>query len=245
MVRVPVPLVGVIGFLILGVDMDAQGAAALGQAASAVLGTALNAFGVGNGQSNPPPQSAYADAAQGTIRGKIRAAEEAGISKLYALGAPTSSLSMGVGGGPTLGDTISSMGADVSRAVAATQSEAERKLQALTLEKAGLENDYLRSQIASINTRTAREVGPPAPVVSAPGTVPERLSDPQRTAGINAGIGFRTNPYVSDAQAFTDRYGESEVLETLLNLVIGGADLWWNNTRPNDPAGQYSLGRTR
>lgn len=97
------------------------------------------------------------------IAGKIKAADKFGISRLYALGAPTVSPAVNVGGGPTLGETISSMGADVSRAVAAGQTEAERTLQALTLDKAALENDFLREQIASIRARTARESGPALP----------------------------------------------------------------------------------
>lgn len=99
------------------------------------------------------------------IMGKVRAAEKAGISKLYALGAPTVSPAVHVGGSPSLGETVSQMGADVSRAVAAGQTAAERSLTALSLEKAGLENDYLRAQIASVNMRTARESGPAFPVI--------------------------------------------------------------------------------
>lgn len=169
------------------------------------------------------------EAQQAAIAGKVKAAEKFGISKLYALGAPTISPAVDVGGsGPSLGETISQMGADVSRAVAAGQTGAERQLQVLALEKAGLENDFLRGQIASLAVRTAKEVGPPMP-----GLIPEKVVPPQRTSGLNVGTGFRTNPNFSDAQTIEDRHGE--LAGSLYGVVSVPADMWqhakdwWNN----------------
>lgn len=212
--------------------MDPATAAAIGQAASSVIGTGLNAIGVGSKQNNPPPISSYSDAAFGTIRGKVEAAEKYGISKLYALGAPVSSPVMGVGGGPSLGDSIASMGQDVSRAVAAGQSDAERSLQALTLEKAGLENDYLREQIASVRLRTARESGPPLPVTnSGNGNFKESITPPTRTPGMNFGVPIPFAPDVSDAQTWENRYGDSEILSMLYGGGILAADIRHNIQR--------------
>lgn len=139
--------------------------AALGSAASSVIGKGIDAL-TGGGNVDSPTMKEMAGAQRAAIRGKIEAADKYGISRLYALGAPTMSTGFSTGGSePTLGAQLSDMGADVSRAVAAVQSDEERALQALTLEKAGLENDFLRAQIQSVNMRTARESGPAYPVI--------------------------------------------------------------------------------
>lgn len=180
------------------------------------------------------------DAMQKGIRWRVHDAKMAGIHPLYALGAPTFSPSA-VNVGQPMADALSSMGQDISRAVAAGQTDAERAIQNLTLEKAQLENDYLREQIASLRVRTTREAGPPVPAIA--GLNPEKVVQPQRTSGLNAGLGFKTNPYVSDANSFTDRYGESEILETLLALGIGAADLYHN--LPDSSAGTSGISARR
>lgn len=106
--------------------------------------------------------------AKNQIQWKVADAKAAGVSPLYALGAPTMSYSGSVGGEPSLGSTLSDMGQDIGRAVAAKQTAPERAVQALVLEKAGLENEYLREQIASIRARTWRESAPPLPLVNPP-----------------------------------------------------------------------------
>ena len=126
------------------------------------------------------------EAAEASIEGRLAAAKRNGISALYALGAPVSSPSISVGGsGPDMGQTLAAMGQDISRAVAAGQTDVERSLQALTLEKAKLENEYLAAQISSIRTRTVKESAPPMPVSGA--LVPDAVKPPSRTAGLNAG----------------------------------------------------------
>lgn len=201
----------------------------------------------GGSDSGPPGGDfkAMKSANMAAIAGKMEAAEKYGISKLYALGAPTVSPAVSVGGESSsgLGEALANMGQDISRSVAAGQSDMERTIQKLTLEKAGLENEYLRAQINSVNSRTTRESGPPMPV---PGALnPETLKQPSRTTGINLGVGYQTNPYVSDAQTLTDRYGEGW-LEWLLPFVIGGADAYHNMpSRPRSVGNQYLQGRTR
>lgn len=52
------------------------------------------------------------------------------------------------------------------------------------------------------------------------------LQNPKRTKFNNAfGGKLLSNPAFTDAESLTTRYGESEILETLLALVIGGADI--------------------
>lgn len=165
-------------------------------------------------------------AAYGAIQGKIQAADQFGISRLYALGAPTGSPIASVGGEPSLSETVSRMGGDISRAVAAGQTSEERALQALALEKAGLENDYLRSQINSVNLRTMRESGPPMP---GPTDIFHKVVPPQRTDRLKiAGVPVRTAPAGSDAQTFEDRYGElGGSLLGLSNIPLDAAYTFW------------------
>lgn len=172
-------------------------------------------------------RQAIAYANRSAVLDKVAAAKEAGISPLYALGAPViSGGGVSVGGDSGLGSTISSMGADISRAVAAGQTSEERALQALTLEKAALENDYLKAQIGSLRTRTAKEALPPP----FPGAMPEQVSPAQHTPGVNIwGYPFESAPDTSDAQAFQNRLGEGELAETIASLIVGGADLWHNS----------------
>lgn len=210
--------------------MDPIIGGALISAGSQVIGGLL-----GSGKNNHAgrdQRQAISYANRSAILDKVAAAKEAGISPLYALGAPTISATsqVGEGGGNGLGQTLAGMGQDIGRAVAAQQTDLERKVQQLTLDKAALENDYLRAQINSVRVRTIRESGPPMPEAGpAPGPLrPERLQDPSRTKGLNAGIGYPTNPYFSDAQSFEDRYGDSELASMYWAVQNGLADLYWN-----------------
>ncbi|QXP08044.1 MAG: DNA pilot protein [Arizlama microvirus] len=98
------------------------------------------------------------DFAKNGIRWKVEDAKAAGIHPLYALGANTASFSpVSVGSFPEspLGDSISRMGQSVGRSVDATMTKVEREKKAvmdsLTLERAKLENDLLKSQIVNVN----------------------------------------------------------------------------------------------
>lgn len=206
--------------------MDPAMSAAIGSATSKLVGAGVDAiFG---GDDTPLDAGDYAQAARATIRGKVEGAKAAGISPLYALGAPTISPVASVGGGPTLGETLSDMGQDVSRAVAQGQTDEQRTLQALTLDKAALENDFLREQISSLRARTIRESAPPLP--AAPGLIPSKSASPQLTTGVNVGVGVPSNPYFSDAQTYEDRYGEiGGSMLGFVNMIADPAYNWWNH----------------
>lgn len=95
--------------------------------------------------------------AQSGIQWKVEDAKKAGVHPLYALGAQTHSFAPVSTGSTDLASGISAAGQDISRAVNATSPQATRlnafttAAQTLGLEKASLENDLLRSQIAKIN----------------------------------------------------------------------------------------------
>lgn len=94
------------------------------------------------------------------IRWRVRDAQAAGIHPLYALGAnlPTYSPNpIHVGADTYLGAGLQEAGQDIGRAVDAQRTSEERqevRLAALSVERAELENDLLRSQIARLNQQT-------------------------------------------------------------------------------------------
>lgn len=105
--------------------------------------------------------------AQHGIRWKVEDAKAAGLHPLAALGAQTSSFSP-VSVGTDLSSGIAAAGGDISRAINATRSSGERidaytkTLRDLQLQRAGLENQLLASQIAKVN-----QAGTPPPLPGA------------------------------------------------------------------------------
>lgn len=100
------------------------------------------------------------DFAQKGIQWKVKDAKAAGIHPLYALGANTVSYSPVNVGQPDLG----AMGADIGQAIDRVSNPAEKAggaLGALALERAGLENDLLRAQIARARINVAGQVAGP------------------------------------------------------------------------------------
>lgn len=197
---------------------------------SALIGAGSKLAGqlVGGGTNNHAGRDSrqrLQEAVHASIGMKVEEAKKYGISPLYALGAPTFSPAGVAVGGDNLGATISDMGADISRAVAAGQTAPERELQALTLEKAKLENRYLWEQINSLHMRTRAEMGTAAGL----GVATQQLSPPQWTPEYTiAGIPLRSNPYVTDSQTGTNRFGESEIMEMLNALTTIPADAYWS-----------------
>lgn len=119
-----------------------------------IIGGALGAVGSLFGQSKE--QKAQEKFAKNGIQWKVADAKEAGIHPLFALGANTVSYSP-MGLGSTLGSLGSEMGQDIGRSVAAGMSREqksasfENSLAKLALERGGLENEILRSQLRKIN----------------------------------------------------------------------------------------------
>lgn len=115
--------------------------------------------------------------AQNGIRWKVNDAIAAGVHPLAALGASTTSFSpVQVGGSAPQLDLP---GQDISRAVESMMQKDEKasrradELAKLSVEKAGLENDILKQELASKAVRLSRvsgQVGPgmPSPVFAGP-----------------------------------------------------------------------------
>lgn len=161
--------------------------------------------------------------AQSGVRWKVDDAKAAGVHPLFALGAQTHSFSpVSVGGGQeassSAGDAIAQAGQNIGRAVQAGMTRDERDassaLTALQLEKAGLENEMLRTQITRLRNPPGQ---PPAmPTLTPPGALsiksddlkqtPDTVPETRQTRAL--GIPLLTNPWFGDAESGENRYGE-------------------------------------
>lgn len=113
--------------------------------------------------------------AQNGIRWKVADAKAAGIHPIYALGGSTSSftpVSSNFATDTSLPNAFAAAGQDIGRAVNATRSASDRvdaftrTSQALQLENMSLQNDNLRSEIASKAARLVQQQNPPMPSVA-------------------------------------------------------------------------------
>lgn len=189
--------------------------------------------------------------AQNGIQWKVADARAAGIHPMAALGANTVSYSP-----MALGDIGSELrqksGQDLGRAVSAVSDQSSRDkdvnaaVQKLTLERAGLENELLKSQI--VRVRQSANPAPQSPTVVADPLGPvfggtpspsNPLNDPEKYlqapappehSGTRVGLGtWEHNPYFTDAQKVEDRYGD--VAEEGWGIVNLLADLGYNVSR--------------
>lgn len=173
--------------------------------------------------------------AKSGIQWRVADATAAGIHPMYALGAQTpsytpSAVQIGVPGvvpevaADTTSGALASMGQDLSRALTATRSQRDREaayastLQGLALEKAGLENQLLATQIAKLRG----QVGPPIPSGGALPPVPEATSQDGRPLLQFGGNRISTDPTTSNFDEFSKRYGD----EGLPQWVIAPGIMW-------------------
>lgn len=176
----------------------------------------------------------------------MKDAARAGIHPLYALGANTASYSpvsvtpSTYSPAPEVGmvNALGSVGQDISRAVTAVLSPQERMFQdasrALELQRMGLSNELLKSQIARERQLTM------------PG-VPENLSlySPDIPRGAPKAIpplqfrGFNwlTDRSTSSGTAVQDRYGDEGPIAWFAGVPALLSDLWQNSL-----LGRYSIG---
>lgn len=123
--------------------------AAAAQAIGSVIGAGVGLWGASKDREMQEKFAKHG------ISWKVADAERAGVHPLFALGANTHSYApVGVGNADT---SLASAGQDVGRAITAASTEGQRlgaysqAVQKLTLDKMGLENQLLASQIAKNN----------------------------------------------------------------------------------------------
>lgn len=144
-----------------------------------MLGPILGAIGsiagglLGNKSSEKAAKENLANQklfAQNSLQWKAQDAEKAGISKVFAMGAPTMSFTPSSVGGNF--DFLGNAGQNIGRAMQAGQSNEQqvqgtnRQAQAIQLEGMGLDNDIKRAQLNSI-LQTQNQAGTP-PGIPAP-----------------------------------------------------------------------------
>lgn len=160
------------------------------------------------------------------VRWKVDDARAAGIHPLYALGANTvsySPVSVGSTADTSLGSAVASAGQDISRAMNATRTQGERDqafdktVRDLSLQKMGLENELLSSQIAKIRAG----LNPPMP-----GVVPEANKPEERPLLFGGGRKLVTDEGTSNAEDFEKRYGE-------MSDWLAGPYIAWRDLRKN------------
>lgn len=168
---------------------------------------------------------------------RMNDAREAGVHPMYALGAnvqdsPPAQVAFG--------ETLGKMGQSIGGALSKQLDTDGQAMKTLLLEKAGLENELLRTQITrakvdqttqptlpSLNQRFLVEGQGQTAIPSIPGTLVQvpgahKIEQPQYMPNLSMGWPYRTNPNFSDAQSWEDRYGEA--LGSLLGVVNAGAD---------------------
>lgn len=155
------------------------------------------------------------------IQWRVKDAEKAGISPLYALGAPTFSPAVTMSGMP---EAMANAGQNIGRAADSLLDRDEKataytkSVQSLSLTRMGLENELLASQIANI-----RQPGSPPAAPGGHSLIPGQAStgigkvktDPDvgplglKIPGHNgAPIDFVTGP-TSNSQTVADQYGDA------------------------------------
>lgn len=176
--------------------------------------------------------------AQNSIQMKKADAEAAGISPLYAMGAPTMSFAPAqvgaMGNQPNalapLATTMRDLGQDLSRPAAATNSpvnklagvQAAQQTVGNTLD---LENKKLNNEILKARLATLTQPGTPP---GQPFVVPENNKTEQRPPLMLGGYRWDTNPNTSPMKAYEDQYGDEGPVASLLPLWHFGNDLAYN-----------------
>lgn len=153
------------------------------------------------------------------IQWRAADAKAAGIHPLYALGANTSTFSPSAVsvGAPSIqadtamGSAVASMGQDIGRAINSTRTNQQREdafndtVKALTVQKLGLENDLLASQIKRMQ-------------VNANPAFPGSVS-PDDNLRIG-GVPIKKDPLTTDMQKFSDRYGDEGLAQWTIPPLI-------------------------
>lgn len=172
------------------------------QALGSLAGIGANLFGASK------ERAMQKDFAQKGIQWKVADATKAGLHPLAALGANTMSYSpVQIG---DMSQPLAEMGQNVDRSIAATANGTERssaQIGALQMERAGLENDLLRSQIATTNAQLRAQVGPPMPTDGNPSLVIDGQGNTRKPMKL-FGMTIKPNPNESMAQDDTNEYGE-------------------------------------
>lgn len=190
--------------------------------------------------------------AQSGIQWKVQDALKAGIHPLAALGASTHSYGAQTFDMKKPSSGLGDIGQDIGRAVNATMGSKERvtaaskAAEALTLEKGALENDLLRTQIASQTAKLTQAGGNPAmPAVgrkkmvdgqgNSPDLVGESKKPKDRPKLYMGGKRVLGDPSTSNMEDYEDRYGDEGPGSWIPQLGV-----MWNDFKHNVNSGNLT-----
>ena len=181
----------------------------------------------------------------------VKGAKKAGLSPLAVLGTqPIGSPTVSVGGSDNSFNPAE-IGQGVSRALNAGRSAVERKMDDLLLEKAQLENDFLKTQIAG-SVRAITNTGGTVPISSSPSTgtggnvvvvpdtqVSKDKNDSGRTAGTHAAMSVYD---LGNGQTIELPYSEEGPSESLESIpwpfnILKWAELGYKRNWKHTPSG--------
>lgn len=188
------------------------------------------------------------------IQRRMQDATRSGVHPVYALNASGAS-SSAPAPSTLFGDAVVRSGQAIGNAVSRSLDTDGRAAKTLLLEKAGLENELLRTQITRAKTELVNSNAPSAGIPGQrstmlpdrpPGALPHKLEDPTFTPNLHVGLPYKTNPFFSDAQTIQNRYGE--LAESIYGGVTIPADALYNarSTRfPNSHSESGAWGSRR
>lgn len=177
--------------------------------------------------------------AKNSIQWRANDARAAGIHPLYAMGHQGVSYSpVALGGSPEEpGTGLARAGQDLSRAMQATRSGEARvdaftkTAQDLQLQKSGLENELLATQIAKMRA----QIGPPIPSIGSLPPIPEDSKQAERPPLQMGGARWSTDPTTSNMDEYSKRYGDEGLPQWLIPPMIMYRDLLANTGQPAVP----------
>lgn len=166
------------------------------------------------------------------LPGRVNAAKKAGIHPLYALGMNSTASQPQMVGGDSNPMDYSSMGQDIGRAVEAYASGSQRtakRLEALSLDRAELENQLLRSQIARNIQQGTPSLADSADDVRYPAQAKMPMGYGDTAPLLRLGRDQKGNP----VRVYNDDLGDNELLQAVTALGYSIPDwIHGNVTRP-------------
>lgn len=187
------------------------------------------------------------DFAEGGIGMKVRDALANGIHPLAALGASTTSYSpVSVGTSAEKLD-LGDFGQNIGRALNSTMSAndrgsaASKAAEALTLERGSLENELLKTKIASATATLQQAGGNPAMPIGdrhlidgqGSAVVPEKKKFDERPQLQYGGRKILTDPATSNVESAEDRYGDEGPAQWAAQMATAWNDFKYNVNRGN------------
>lgn len=198
--------------------------AALGAAGIQTAGSLIGGMLSGSDSGNVGKKE-YKDAAYGTIKGKVRAAQDMGLHPLFALGTSTPGPMQAIPGQSNWGSTakeVGAIGAGALRDLVPQRTKAETDLLAAQTENWNLRNAALRKANADPAPHGAPTVSSGSTTVIPDEVVSSHPTEKHRTAGTHPAMTkHRMGTTPKGRGVYLETPGKMEDLELTRTLVEG------------------------